>query len=328
MHRKRNLILFAVFIIAIVCIGIWGYGQSVADNGGSDSSSTLTTVRVGYLQNGPLAIAKYRGNFVKKMKKAGYKVEFKLFKNGPAMNEALAAGSLDYAGYGDTPPVSAQAQGIKISYIGVGSDKVKESGIIVPKNSKITSLKDLKGKTIAYAKGTSSDYMLIRALASVGLTKSDVKLENLDTASASTAFAQGKIDAWATWDPYIATEQLTVGAKFLVNDKGFAYNRDYLVARTSFAKKHTKLNNTFVKYLGQEMSWANTHKAKLAKIEASMLKIKLSAAKLMVSRRNYSFGKMNSKRVKEQQQIANVMYKAGEISKKIDVSKDLLSNQK
>ncbi len=98
------------------------------------------------------------------MKAKGYKVVFKEFQDGTALTTALKSGDIDYARVGDVPPVTAQANGLDFVYVAAGSDKVQGSGIEVKKTSGITSLADLKGKTIAYTKGTSSQYMLIQAL--------------------------------------------------------------------------------------------------------------------------------------------------------------------
>ncbi len=59
----------------------------------------------------------------------------------------------------------------------------------------------MKGKRIAYTKGTSSQYMVLMALRKAGLTTKDVTLVDMGQNAAAVAFAKGTIDAWATWDP-------------------------------------------------------------------------------------------------------------------------------
>jgi hypothetical protein len=130
----------------------------------STSSTKLTTVTIGYQKADPVDISRARGELAKKMKAKGYKVVFKEFQDGTALTTALKSGDIDYARVGDVPPVTAQANGLDFVYVAAGSDKVQGSGIEVKKTSGITSLADLKGKTIAYTKGTSSQYMLIQAL--------------------------------------------------------------------------------------------------------------------------------------------------------------------
>ena len=88
---------------------------------------------------------------------------------------------------------------------------------MVKKNSGISSVKDLKGKRVAYTKGTSSQYMVLRALHKAGLGVDDIKWVNLDQDAAAVAYSKDKVDAWANGDPTVAQGELTENAKLLVN---------------------------------------------------------------------------------------------------------------
>ena len=73
----------------------------------------------------------------------------------------------------------------------------------MPKGSPIHSLAQLKGKKIAVPEGSSANGLVLLALKSVGLTPSDVHLDYLCPAAGATAFASGKVDAWAIWNPQV-----------------------------------------------------------------------------------------------------------------------------
>ncbi|WP_029768823.1 ABC transporter substrate-binding protein, partial [Acinetobacter sp. 528] len=75
---------------------------------------------------------------------------------------------------GDTPPVYAQAAGKPLYYIAYEAPKPLASAILVPKNSQLKQLKDLKGKRIALQKGSSSHYLLVQAVRKAGLKWSDI----------------------------------------------------------------------------------------------------------------------------------------------------------
>jgi sulfonate transport system substrate-binding protein len=82
----------------------------------------------------------------------------------------------------------------------------KGQAILVLENSPIQTLADLKGKKIAFDLGSSSHYVLIRALAKVGLDLSDIEPVYLTQPEALPLFRRGEIDAWVNWVPYAATQ--------------------------------------------------------------------------------------------------------------------------
>ena len=316
--KKRNLLI--VLLVVIVAFVAWfGYSSTHETN-----DTKLTTVTIGYQKADSIDIARNRGVFAKKMKAKGYKVVFKEFQDGTALTTALKAGDIDYARVGDVPPVTAQANGLNFVYVAAGSDKVKGSGLEVKKNGDIQSLADLKGKTIAYTKGTSSQYFVLRLLKKAGLTTSDVKLVSMDQSSEAVAFSKGTIDARATWDPYTSTAEVNANAKLVVNDTGLDKSREFIVSTAKYAKANKTVSKYLIKYLGDDMQWANTHKAKLVTMLQKSLGLKKAILEKMVARRYYAMGNMTTSILKEQQSIADVFYQKGVISKQLDVSDQLV----
>ncbi|NMN63489.1 aliphatic sulfonate ABC transporter substrate-binding protein, partial [Lacticaseibacillus paracasei] len=267
------------------------------------------------------------GELIKKMKAKGYQVVFKEFSDGAALMTALKSGAIDYARVGDTPPVTAKAAGTDIALIAAGATKEYGSGILVGKNSQITNLKQLKGKTIAYQKGTAAQYLIIQALKKAGLSTNDVKLVNMDQSSASVAFAKGSVDAWVTWDPYTATAQVNQGAKLLTNGTGLAKNRDFLISTQNYAKTHTALSKLLTTYINDDMTWANNHHTQLIAMLSKTLKLSDAVIQKMVERRTYAMAlvKADSSIVDEENQIANTFYQEGVVTEKVDMKTTLVS---
>lgn len=317
MKKKSPWKKIILALVLIFCLGAAFYGYRQTD---SSSSDNLTKVTVGYQKADPIDISKTRGELVKKMKKKGYKVVFKEFQDGSSLMQALKSGSIDYARTGDTPTVTAQANGTKLTYIAAGSSKAKGSAVVIKKGSSISSIADLKGKKIAYTKNTSSEYMIRKVLQKAGLTTSDVTLVNMDQSSASVAFSKGKVDAWATWDPYTAQAQVKSNAKILISGEGLTNNRDFIISTKKYAKNHTEVSKYLVKYVQEDMVWARTHKTKLIDMMAKQLNISKKVVKLQVSRRSYSMHSVTSSILDEEQKIADLFYDEGVITKKITVS--------
>jgi len=315
-QKKLKKVILSVVLIFWAVIAVYGFKQTDA----GAASSDLQTVTVGYQKGDPFDIAKQRGEFVKKMKTKGYKVVWKEFQDGNSLMQALKAGSINYARTGDTPPVSALSTGTKLTYVAAGASKAKGSGILVSKNSSISSIKELKGKKVAYTKGTSSQYMILAALKKAGLSADDITWVNMDQSSASVAFSKGKVDAWATWDPYTSQAEITQNAKLLTNGVGITNNRDYILALQSYAKENTETSKYLIKYLEEDMQWANSNHDELITMMSDSLKVSKSVVKKMVERRTYGISAMNSTYAEEEQEIADLFYEDNLVENKVTIS--------
>lgn len=319
--RRLKISVLLVLLAAWLGVAAYGYTQTQTQSG----KDSLTRVVVGYQKGDPADISRQRGVLAKKMKAKGYKIVFKEFQDGAALMTALKSGNINYARLGDTPPVVNQAAGLDLVYIGAGAAKSYGTGILVKKNSSIKSLADLKGKRIAYAKGTAAQFTIIQALAKAGLSINDVKLVNMDQSAASVAFAKGNVDAWVTWDPYTATAEVQQNAKLLTNAVGLAKNRDFVVSTRAYATKHTTLSKYLISYMGQDMTWARTHHKQLIAMLSKTLKLSKKIMTLTVDRRTFSMTPVTDSIVAEQQKIADVFYEQGLINKKINIRDALLS---
>lgn len=120
------------------------------------------------------------------------------FADGPTEIAAMESGSIDLAYIGDGAhklPANGKCKIFCYSHIG---DAEMVIGLT---SSGINTLEDLKGKTVGYASGTSSETMLQRALADAGLTMDDIIPYDMDTSNMVTAMVSGSLDACSTWSP-------------------------------------------------------------------------------------------------------------------------------
>ncbi|MDD9150350.1 MULTISPECIES: sulfonate ABC transporter substrate-binding protein [unclassified Sporolactobacillus] len=281
-------------------------------------------IRIGYQKGDEFNIAKINGSLAKALKQKGYTVQWTEFQDGTSLLEALNAGSIDYGRTGNTPPVVEQASGANIVYVGAGASKYEGSGILVKKNSSIKSLSDLKGKKIAFSKGSSSQYLLVKGLEKVGLSMKDVTPVYMQPADASVAFGKGNVDAWVVWDPFTASAQTNENAKLLVDGQGLTTDRDFFIAKRSFAKSHQAVTALILNEVEQSMVWANKHHDALISKLASTLKMDRASITLAVNRRVYGVGKITNQILDEQQSIADQFYQLKLIPKKIDVHQAIL----
>lgn len=286
----------------------------------STSKDVKQTVRIGYQKNGPLIILKTRGTLEKKLQPLGVSVEWMQFQAGPPILESLNGGSLDFGRTGDSPPIFAQAAGSSLVYTAVGKPKSNGSAVLVKENSPIRTLEDLKGKTIGFAKGSSSHYLLVKALNKAGLGLEDIKPAYLSPGDARVAFEQGKIDAWVVWDPFTADAEITAKARMLTSGEGLATDRDFFLASEKFAKEHGDILNIIIEEIQSASDWANQHPEELTEMLSTALGIDKASMKLAVERREYGLVDLDDEIIQEQQQIADTFYELKMIPKKVNVA--------
>ena len=176
------------------------------------SQNAGRVLRVGH-QKGWLSILKGRGTLEKRLAPLGVKVTWTEFNAGPVQLEALNVGSIDFGDVGEAPPIFAQAAGAPLVYIGATVPRPALEAVIVPSGSPIRSVADLKGKRVAYNKGSNVQYFLVKLLEKNGLKYGDVQSIFLAPADARAAFERGAIDAWIIWDPFLAAAHSRGGAR-------------------------------------------------------------------------------------------------------------------
>ena len=191
------LLLCALFVAA--CGSSGGSSSSatpataatVASSGSANVSGV--TLRVGdQAGTGAEAVLSAAGL----LHKLPFKVAWSDFTSGPPMLQAMSAGALDVGGVGDAPPVFAAAGGAKIAIVAALRNDPNSAALVVPKNSPITSISQLKGKKIAVAQGSSADYHLLTVLTKAGLTVHDVSIDYLQPAEGLAALNSGSVAAW------------------------------------------------------------------------------------------------------------------------------------
>ncbi|HWG65294.1 MAG TPA: ABC transporter substrate-binding protein [Streptosporangiaceae bacterium] len=193
--------------------------------------------------------------------KLPFKVTWSDFTSGPPMLQAMAGGAVDIGSVGNAPPVFAAAGGDHLVIVGAFRSNPLASAILVPKNSPIHSISQLRGKRIAVAQGSSGDYHLLTVLKKAGLTIHDVTPVYLQPADGLAALSSGHVDAWDVWTPFIEQAQFQDHAKVLVNGSGFGSPYSFTVAARGALADPAKAAaiRDYLKLLAQAHAWANTH---------------------------------------------------------------------
>jgi sulfonate transport system substrate-binding protein len=279
------------------------YTFTIGDNGGDGSQ----------------ALAQLTGVF----DKAPYKVKFARFTYGPPLVQAAASGDIDLGVVGDVPPVTGAATEYGFSIVGVAhyiNTKIPEEDIIVPKGSPVKTIAQLKGKKIAVPEGSSAHGLVLLALKSAGLTPGDVQLDFLSPAAGATAFASGKVDAWAIWNPQVSLA-IKQGARIVA--KGLPpidQTTNYYVApdHDLTGPKRAAFTDLF-KRLGAEFAWADKHPAQYAQALSQEDAISLSDAKAVVPSYLAYIAPVTAADIKAEQELSDAFQQAGQITKKVSI---------
>ncbi len=206
------------------------------------------TVRVAYMPNmgsASLATTAKEKGFFEEM---GLEVEMVEFQGGPAEIAAMASGDIDISQIGHgAHALCAEGEAV-IFQIDCTS---LADAVICNKDKGVSSIEELKGKTVAVTSGTSAEIILNLALEEAGLSQDDLELVEMDANGIVSAMVSGNVDACATWSPGTGTimdalgdngvmladnsryvHQVTFPSSFITTQKYADENHDVLVRFT------------------------------------------------------------------------------------------------
>jgi sulfonate transport system substrate-binding protein len=313
--------LFAVGLSFSLLVAACSPSQPPANQAeASPSPVQERVVRIGHQKFDPFTLVKARGGLEKRLESLGVTVEWTEFQSGPPMLEALNVGSIDIGRTGDAPPVVAQAADAPLVYIGGSAPKDRSSALIVQSDSPIQTIADLRGKKIAYAKGSSANYLVVKVLAEGGLTLDDVESVYLPAADARSAFEQSSVDAWVIWDPFYAAAQEQSNARVIRDSEGLAANRDFYLANNAYVDENQDVIEAIEQETQNVAAWAESNPDEVVNILSPILGIEPAILDTVTKRRNYGFEPINNEMVAEQQEIADTFSELGLIPKSVKVS--------
>lgn len=242
--KKTLSILMLLLIILTVTAGC---GQNTAEKS-APASGNSKVIRIGYQASSSLTIlAKAKGFFEDEFGKDGIEVKYNLFLAGPPMNEALAGNRLDIANLGPLPAISARATGNDLKVVGRAYSDEFYYGLLVRPDSGIHSVKDLKGKKVAVQVGSGAHLFFMLLLEQNGLKPSDVQVVNLPTSDHQNALESKNVDAVATWQPFVASLELSNSGKLLADSKNVIRTVGVYLARNEFGQQNSELIERFLK---------------------------------------------------------------------------------
>ncbi|MFA5952666.1 MAG: sulfonate ABC transporter substrate-binding protein [Hyphomicrobium sp.] len=277
-------------------------------------------IRIGYQKYGNVILLKAKGTLEGKLQAAGYKVTWAEFPFGPPLLEAINAGAIDFGHTGEAPPVFAQAAGSAIVYVAHEPPAPAGEAILVPKDSPIKSVAELKGKKVAYAKGSNSNYFAVKALEKAGIKYGEFEAVHLAPADARAAFESRKVDAWSVWDPYYASAEATANARVLTDGKDIVANHQFYLAAKAYADSNAKAIEIVLAELDAVNNWVKSDPKAAAEQLAPPIGIPAPILATALKRQSFGIKPLDDDVIAEQQKIADTFLALGLIPKAIKVS--------
>jgi aliphatic sulfonates family ABC transporter substrate-binding protein len=308
----KNIVrLFTSLALALVFFSLVPAGRALAD--------APKALRIGYQKIGALLILKQQGLLEKRLAAQGVTVQWVEFQSGPPLIEALNAGAIDFGYTGDTPPLFAQAAGVNFVYVASIPAPGASNAILVRKDSGIKTLADLRGKRIAFVKGSSAHNVLVQVLAKAGIPYGDVQPVYLSAADAGAAFRSGSVDAWSIWDPFYAVAQRDPNTRVLTDAQGVAPSNSFFLASRDYAAANPEVIKAIIEETRHAWRWAEGHQAELAQVLSEASGVDLDAEKVAAARGNYEIAYLTPAVVNQQQAIADTFAKLGLLPHPIDI---------
>lgn len=318
----RFLPAAAVVFVGIMVVAGTGAASAAAKTGGHPrtQSSSGVELRVGDQQSSLQTLMKVSGA----LKGVPYKVTFEEFASGPLVDAAFSAHAIDVGSMGDTPASSTVSSHLGLKAIAVSHPNGPAQFLLARPG--IHSVAQLKGKKVAYTTGTAEQALALRALASAHLSQAQVRQVNVTLEQLGTVLLSGSADASVVNVPYeIEYKQAHPGATVLATEQTvqppvYGYTLASSSALANPAKQAAIFD--FVKRLLKARNWEAAHLQQWATdYDVGVLKFTPSIATAVAKESGFStYVPINSKVQQAEQQMVELMAKAGAISSSFNVS--------
>jgi sulfonate transport system substrate-binding protein len=277
-------------------------------------------VNIGFQKYGKLVLLKSKGSLEPRLKALGYTVNWKEFPSGPPLLEAINVGAIDFGNTGETPPIFAQAAGAPLVYVAYERPAPRGEAILVPKDSSLTNIADLKGKKVALNKGSNVHYLLVKVLEKAGVKYSEIAPVFLAPADARAAFERGSVDGWVIWDPFLAAAEAATGARTLIDGTGVVANHQFYLSSRNFVNASPQVLDTVLAELREVDTWAKNDIKVVAEQLSPSIGIPVPVLEVALKRQSYGIQPIAAAVIEEQQKIADTFYQLGLLPKQIKIS--------
>lgn len=276
-----------------------------------------------------LGVGTYKGAAPSFFEDAGleqppYQVKYAQMAGGNLIVEALTGGSLDVGGMSEIPPIFAIQSQAPIKLVAVMRGDVNNQVFLVPKDSAIRDIADLKGKRVGFVRSTTSHYFLIKALKEQGLTMNDIQAVGLTPQDGFSAFQSGQLDAWVIYGIFIQIALAKTHARILKTALGYL-SGNYVVAARSDSLADPRKRAAIKDHIGREQrawDWVQANPERWAARSAALTGIdaQLFMQQFRAQSEPYRLVPVDDAAIRSQQEVADLFHEAGVLDQRLDVA--------
>ncbi|MFE7549040.1 ABC transporter substrate-binding protein [Streptomyces gardneri] len=279
------------------------------------------TVTIGVHRSNPSLYHLSRLGFAEQELAAlGETVTWHPYTDGVRTGAFLADGTIDFGGTGSTPPVTAQAAGHDIVYTAVSAPRPDHGALLVPEDSPVRTVTDLKGATIHLAVGSWQTHLVAKALDDAGLSyATDITPVRGDSTS-EAKLRSGEITAWVAQGAELAAARRTGGLRTLIRTGEVITDRSVFFARRDLAEQRPELVEALTRALRRADDWAAAHPREAAEIAAADQGGTADDWETALRALPWTIEPVTEEFIAEQQQAADIFHRTGFIDRAITVA--------
>lgn len=283
--KKSILAAAAVATAAALALSgcVAGEGAPAGDETPSQEGWSATTLNIDFATYNPLSLVIKDQGWLEDALGDDVTVNWVQSAGSNKANEALRAGAIDVGSTAGSAALLARSNGSPIKVIDIYSQP-NWAAILVPANSSVTEVSELKGKHIAATKGTDPYFFLLQTLEANGLSLDDVVVENLQHADGKAALEAGAVDAWSGLDPLLSTSVANGASKIIYDNIDFN-SYGFLNATEDFITNHADLAQLVVNAYEKARAWAEQNPEETAAILAEVAGIDPAIATAVIADR-------------------------------------------
>ncbi|MBO1081484.1 ABC transporter substrate-binding protein [Roseomonas haemaphysalidis] len=279
-------------------------------------AQSLPVLRVGNQRGGVRSLLEASGQD----KGMPFRIEWSEFPAAAPLLEALNAGALDLGSQGEFPFLAVYANGAPIRAVGATRADPRSQAILVRGDSPLKTVADLRGRRIAINRGGWGHFLARAALAEAKVDASEVTLVPLGPVDAALAFRSGAIDAWPVWQPYVAIETETFGARVLRDGAGLCPSVTLTSAHADALQSKRPLIQDFLRRQQEGWDWARGHLPAFAATTAALTRIPEPLMRIAQASQDTRSVALDQALIAELQQAADRAVEYGVLSRKVSVA--------
>ncbi|MBD8493979.1 ABC transporter substrate-binding protein [Pseudomonas syringae] len=254
------------------------------------------------------------------LKDAPYTVDWKHFQSAAPVAEGLEVGALDLGFLGDSGFIFLAAKGAQVKLIGVSRQNPDTIALLVPKDSPVKTIQDLKGKKVAYWPGAWSQQLTLRALDKAGLPHDYVEFVKLMPIDAAAAFPRGSIDAFPVWEPYISQQVVFSGARSIITARDLMPGLSSIAANANAIDPKREAIADFLGRLQKARAWVEANKQAYADQWAKKANLDPAVSRHWIGQADMTVGPVDEQAAKDYQGTADFLQQTGALSRHVDTS--------